>query len=71
VYLGASEYEILAVDDETVRLYDKDCPLINQELSREIFERRVRENPANNHLIQKDEASKAELLEQEKEEAEK
>ena len=70
VYLGASEYEILAVDDETVRLYDKDCPLINQELSREIFERRVRENPANNHLIQKDEASKAELLEQEKEEAE-
>lgn len=54
VYLGASEYEILAVDDETVRLYDKDCPLINQELSREIFERRVRENPANNHLIKRE-----------------
>lgn len=68
VYLGASEYEILAIDDETVRLYDKECPLIHQEFPRDIFDKRVKETPANDHLIQTEKASGAEPLEQEKEE---
>ena len=70
VYLGASEYEILAIDEETVRLYDLECPLINQEFPREVFEKRVRENPANDHLIQREEAQEAAPSEQKQEEAE-
>lgn len=31
VYIGASEYEILSVDDERVMLYDYDMPLFNKE----------------------------------------
>ena len=34
VYIGASEYEILSVDDERVMLYDYDVPLFNKEFSR-------------------------------------
>ena len=50
VFLGANEYEILSYDDDTVRLYDTTFPLVNKELSRSEFDRRVRENPHNNHL---------------------
>ena len=55
VYIGASEYEILSVDDERVMLYDYDMPLFNKEFSRTEFDRKVRENPINEHLIVKEE----------------
>lgn len=55
VYIGASEYEILSVDDERVMLYDYDMPLFNKEFSRTEFDRKVRENPMNEHLIVKKE----------------
>jgi hypothetical protein len=50
VYIGASQYEILSFDENRVMLYDLDMPLFNKELSREEFDRKVRENPMNDHL---------------------
>ena len=50
VYIGASEYEILSFDDERVMLYDTEMPLFNKEFSRGEFDRKVQENPMNDHL---------------------
>jgi N12 class adenine-specific DNA methylase/adenine-specific DNA methylase len=50
VYLGANEYEILHFDDERVTLYDTQFPLFNKELARGEFDRKVQENPMNDHL---------------------
>ena len=50
VYIGASEYEILSFDDERVMLYDTEMPLFNKEFERSEFDRKVRENPMNEHL---------------------
>ncbi len=50
VYIGASEYEILSFDDERVMLYDTEMPLFNKEFSRGEFDRKVQENPLNDHL---------------------
>ena len=50
VYIGSSEYEILAFDENTVKLYDTTFPLFNKELSREEFDQKVKENPLNDHL---------------------
>ena len=54
VYIGASEYEILSIDDERVMLYDYDMPLFNKEFSHIEFDEIVRENPMNEHLIVKE-----------------
>ena len=53
VYLGANEYEILNFDDNRVVLNDTQFPLMNKEMSREEFDRRVHENPMNDHLKMK------------------
>ena len=50
VYIGASEYEILSFDDERVMLYDTEMPLFNKEFERAEFDRKVQENPLNDHL---------------------
>ena len=50
VYIGASEYEILSFDDERVMLYDTEMPLFNKEFECSEFDRKVRENPMNEHL---------------------
>ncbi|MDO5571853.1 MAG: SNF2-related protein [Bacteroidales bacterium] len=50
VYIGVEEYEILSYDDKEVRLYDYQFPLFNKEMPREEFDKRVKENPANEHL---------------------
>ena len=50
VFIGASEYEILSFDDERVMLYDTEMPLFNKEFERSEFDRKVRENPINDHL---------------------
>ena len=54
VYIGASEYEILSIDDERVMLYDYDMPLFNKGFSHIEFDEKVRENPMNEHLIVKE-----------------
>ena len=51
VYIGADEYEILSFDDKLVRLYDYQWPLFNKEMSRDEFDRKVKENPCNDHLL--------------------
>lgn len=50
VYIGASEYEILSVDDDRVMLFDKNFPLFNKEMLRAEFDAKVKENPMNDHL---------------------
>ncbi|HFM9337516.1 TPA: LPD11 domain-containing protein [Enterococcus faecium] len=50
VYLGANEYEILSFDNDRVMLYDTQFPLFNKEMSRAEFDRKVQENPMNDHL---------------------
>ena len=50
VYIGASEYEILSVDDDRVMLFDKNFPLFNKEMPRAEFDAKVKENPINDHL---------------------
>ena len=50
VYIGADEYEILSIGISHVVLYDFRYPLFNREMSKEEFDRKVQENPANDHL---------------------
>ena len=50
VYIGADEYEILSIGIANVVLYDYKYPLFNREMSKEEFDRKVKENLANDHL---------------------
>jgi N12 class adenine-specific DNA methylase len=50
VYIGTHEYEVLAFDDSTVRLYDTQFPIINIEMPRTEFDHKIAENPLNAHL---------------------
>ncbi|MBP3462908.1 MAG: DEAD/DEAH box helicase family protein [Clostridia bacterium] len=54
VYIGADEYEILNIGDMNVLLYDYRYPLFNREMSKDEFDKKVRENPSNDHLIKKE-----------------
>ena len=60
VYMGADEYEILAFNDKRVVLHDMQYPLFQKELERDEFDRRVRENPMNDHLKVMNQAAVAE-----------
>ena len=50
VYMGADEYEILSFDENRVMLFDTQFPLFQKEIERGEFDRRVQENPMNDHL---------------------
>ncbi len=50
VSIGMKEYSIDFISDEMVVLRDQMYPLFTEEMPREVFERKVRENPANDHL---------------------
>lgn len=50
VTIGTKEYSIDFISDETVVLRDQMYPLFTEEMPREVFDRRVRENPVNDHL---------------------
>lgn len=63
VYLGASEYEILHFDDERVTLYDTQFPLFNKEMERAEFDRKVQENPMNDHLKDTEKQSAEQTIE--------
>lgn len=54
VYIGADEYEILSFDDDYVMLSDAQFPLFNKEMTRDEFDRKIRENPVNEHLNTKE-----------------
>lgn len=65
VSIGIDEYEILEFDDDIVRCYDYQYPLFNKEFTREEFDRKVKENPANRHLIKlKEETITSEKIEE-------
>lgn len=49
VYIGADEYTILSLEDPVI-LNDSQYPLFNKEFSKADFDKKVKENPANNHL---------------------
>lgn len=61
VHIGIDKYEILYIDDNHVKLYDENFPIINKEYTREEFEHLVRENPLNDELIISDSEEKAEV----------
>mgnify|MGYP001112612293 CR=1 FL=1 len=54
VYFGADEFEILSLSGGRVLLYDTKFPLFQREETREDFERKVKENPLNDHLKVRD-----------------
>ena len=65
VSIGIDEYEILEFDDDIVRCYDYQYPLFNKEFTREEFDRKVKKNPANRHLIKlKEETITSEKIEE-------
>ena len=51
VWIGADEYEVVQLEQRTVVLQDRQFPLFIKELNRRDFERMLRENPLNDHLI--------------------
>lgn len=51
VQFGVDTYTILGYDDNTVILSEPKFPLLSDDMPRDVFERRLRENPANDHLI--------------------
>lgn len=51
VFIGLKEYRIELLTPEMTVLRDENYPLFTEEMSRAEFERKVRENPANDHLI--------------------
>lgn len=50
VYIGVDEYEILSISEDVVRLRNQKYPIFTEEMPREEFERKLRENPANDSL---------------------
>ncbi len=50
VFIGLKEYRIEVLTPERVVLRDEECPLFAEEMSHAEFDRKVRENPANDHL---------------------
>lgn len=60
VFIGADEYTILSFNDNEVTLNDSKYPIFSKDFSREEFDRKVKENPANDHLrveVKKEERS--------------
>jgi N12 class adenine-specific DNA methylase/adenine-specific DNA methylase len=51
VFIGADEYEITQLDRRKVVLQNVQFPLFMQEMNRRDFQRMLRENPLNDHLI--------------------
>ena len=50
VYIGTEEYEIRTIDDERVVLVDTSFPLLTKEMTREEFNKKLKENPANDKV---------------------
>lgn len=50
VYIGTDEFEIRAIDNDRAVLVDTSFPLYTKEMPREEFDRKIKENPANDKL---------------------
>ena len=50
VFIGTDEFEIININDKVITIADVKFPLFLQELPVNEFERRMKENPYNNHL---------------------
>ena len=50
VTIGMKDYEIEFLSEERAVLRDRQYPIFTEELSREELDRKMRENPANDHL---------------------
>lgn len=51
VQLGTQSYTVLGYDENIVTLSDPKYPLLSEDMPRDVFERRLRENPQNDYLI--------------------
>lgn len=54
VYIGADKYEIAGIKDNVVTLIDTKFPILNKQMSFDEFERKVKDNYSNDHLIVKE-----------------
>ncbi len=54
VYIGADKYEIAGIKDNVVTLIDTKFPILNKTMSFDEFERKVKDNYSNDHLIVKE-----------------
>lgn len=50
VFIGANEYEIININDKKVTIADIKFPIFMQEFDFDVFDKRVRETPYNDHL---------------------
>ena len=50
VYIGIDEYEIRSINDNVVELADTKFPLFTKEMDRKEFDKKIKENPANDKL---------------------
>lgn len=50
VYIGIDEYEIRSINDNIVELADTKFPLFTKEMPRKEFDKKIKENPANDKL---------------------
>lgn len=57
VYIGVDEYEISFLGENQVTLFDPKFPLLSKVMDRADFEKKVKENPTNSHLIKNNRAS--------------
>lgn len=60
VYIGADKYEIAGIKDNVVTLIDIKFPILNKQMSFDEFERKVKDNYSNDHLIVKEQEDKTE-----------
>ena len=54
VYIGADKYEIAGIKDNVVTLIDTKFPILNKQMNFDEFERKVKDNYSNDHLIVKE-----------------
>ena len=52
VRIGMKDYEILAIEDDTIRLFDPEFPLFNQEMSRKEFLEQLATSAYNDRYLQ-------------------
>lgn len=63
VFIGANEYEIVNINDKKVTIADIKFPIFMQEFDFDVFDKRVKETPYNDHLKKK---NRTDLEEQKK-----
>lgn len=65
VYIGMDAYEVVTLSEDVVVLRNQMYPLFTEEMPRQEFERKVGENPANDHLKKNIEMPEVEELQEE------